>query len=266
MTKQDVRKCQIKQLEALKFIDQICRENGLTYFVHTGTLLGAVRHHGYIPWDMDTDILMPMVHARIFVEKVEKKKDHRFSVQYEEDGVGCHRLLLRTGKMYRGYEKEDNRFIHIDIYSFANAKTYRKIKGIYLEFKHKVLHRLMDYRLGRLKFKNVFLYIFMKCVAFLYRGKSNREILDKLKKDIITNRKTGYVSVYNSYYGKIKETYPVDYFKDNDYIRFEDMEVPIPCGYIKILENLYGDWKVLPPKEERWPVDLKDIHYEEIII
>ena len=59
MTQDDLRNCQLKQLDALKHIDDICKKYNLVYYVHTGTLLGAVRHNGYIPWDMDTDLLMP---------------------------------------------------------------------------------------------------------------------------------------------------------------------------------------------------------------
>lgn len=55
----DLRKAQLKMLELLKFLNKICTENNLTYWLDSGTLLGAVRHGGFIPWDDDIDVCMP---------------------------------------------------------------------------------------------------------------------------------------------------------------------------------------------------------------
>lgn len=55
---EDIKAVQAKILEIMKYIDKICRENGITYFIMGGTALGAVRHGGFIPWDDDLDIFM----------------------------------------------------------------------------------------------------------------------------------------------------------------------------------------------------------------
>ena len=54
----DLRKLQLRMLDMLKYIDKICRENNITYWLSSGTCLGAVRHEGFIPWDDDIDIEM----------------------------------------------------------------------------------------------------------------------------------------------------------------------------------------------------------------
>ena len=54
----NVRDVQDKILEVMKYIDKLCRDNGITYYIMGGTALGAVRHGGFIPWDDDLDIFM----------------------------------------------------------------------------------------------------------------------------------------------------------------------------------------------------------------
>ena len=54
-----LRRVQLRMLEMLKFIDQVCTDHGINYWLDSGTLLGAARHKGFIPWDDDTDICMP---------------------------------------------------------------------------------------------------------------------------------------------------------------------------------------------------------------
>lgn len=56
--RQTVRDVQKKILETMKFIDSICRENNIIYYIMGGTALGAIRHGGFIPWDDDLDIFM----------------------------------------------------------------------------------------------------------------------------------------------------------------------------------------------------------------
>lgn len=81
MKQQSVRDIQIKILEVMKFIDKVCRENNITYFIMGGTALGAVRHGGFIPWDDDLDIFMtPQEYAK-FKVAFEKEKSDMFVLQ-----------------------------------------------------------------------------------------------------------------------------------------------------------------------------------------
>ena len=62
-----LRKAQLRMLEILGHVDRVCRENNITWWMDYGTLLGAVRHGGFIPWDDDTDICMPIEDYKRFV-------------------------------------------------------------------------------------------------------------------------------------------------------------------------------------------------------
>ena len=63
------------ELEMLKFIDEVCKKEGLRYFLCGGTLLGAVRHHGFIPWDDDIDIFMPRPDYEKLIELTKDPKE-----------------------------------------------------------------------------------------------------------------------------------------------------------------------------------------------
>ena len=65
----NLRACQLKQLEILKDIDKACQKMGISYWLDGGTLLGAVRHGGFIPWDDDIDIAMDVKDLRRFVKE-----------------------------------------------------------------------------------------------------------------------------------------------------------------------------------------------------
>ena len=81
MSSQSVKDVQGKILEVMKFIDKVCRENGIVYYIMGGTALGAVRHGGFIPWDDDLDIFMTPAEYVKFKTAMERKADDKFVLQ-----------------------------------------------------------------------------------------------------------------------------------------------------------------------------------------
>ena len=130
MQRSKIRKYQLAQLELLKFFDNKCKEIGLDYYLVFGTLLGAVRHGGFIPWDADIDIAM-------FRDHYEKLKDYflmqpvpeLFYQHYETERnhLSPHAVLKIKGthvyynRQYLGKYKPRYDGIYIDIFPIDNV-------------------------------------------------------------------------------------------------------------------------------------------------
>ena len=79
--KRDVKEVQGKILEVMKYIDKLCRDNGIVYYIMGGTALGAVRHGGFIPWDDDLDIFMTPSEYEKFKKVFESEDSSIFVLQ-----------------------------------------------------------------------------------------------------------------------------------------------------------------------------------------
>ena len=83
------------QLEVLNDVDKACKENGIQYFAEWGTLLGAVRHHGFIPWDDDMDICMKRPDFNKFVKNVKNIMPEGYQIYNIESDKDNDNLLAR---------------------------------------------------------------------------------------------------------------------------------------------------------------------------
>lgn len=82
-----LRSIQLRLLDMLLFIDGVCRDNGIEYWLSSGTLLGAVRHGGFIPWDDDVDVEMMPDGLRQFVKAVNERGDGRYAIHSHGNDV-----------------------------------------------------------------------------------------------------------------------------------------------------------------------------------
>lgn len=269
MTKEDLRDCQLRQLDALKYIDSLCDNNALKYYVHTGTLLGAVRHHGFIPWDMDIDLLMPENDCKQLLELIDNDNQTEYSVAKVEEGyLGADRVVLNNTKCYLPSDTVTDGRIHIGITCLVNAKRYPDIIKRVLNYLAILLINVVAYRHGMTTLDRQKKGYYLKKATLtimnsLLEGKSDNDVRKMIRSLAVSSSETGLVTVFNSFYGFAKETYPKDYYSSTSYVDFEDIKVPVPCGFEHILENLYGDWKKMPEENKRYPQNLDLMIYEK---
>ena len=246
----DINELQSIELNILKEIDNYCLENKLQYFVTAGTMLGAVRHKGFIPWDDDIDISMPRSDYQKLI--CEFSSEH-YSILTNENTEDYYYNFAKIVDK-RTYAKENlhkNEIkelgVWVDIFPLDGLTSYKG--GLHYKIVH-FLNRmclfaksddLTAYRgwLNKL-LCNLSRWIGFKKIIKLYN-------IAVRKYDI---KSVPYYFLPNSTYGK-KVISSTKNLKDTLRVPFENIQVNIPDGYDNILKNVYGDYMTLPPVDKR---------------
>lgn len=252
--KKSVRDVQDKILEVMKFIDAVCRKNGIVYYIMGGTALGAIRHGGFIPWDDDLDIFMTPQEYKKFKMAMEKEANPKFILQE-----------WRIVKKYLEYAKVRMNGTTFIEESFKNCKDLHQ--GIYVDIMmlHKVPKSNIMQKLVYYESKFVTLYA-LSLRNWKPRSKGQAIVLNLLKFlpcQLIA--KMCYHRIYK--YDDRKEDFKYCYwitpakfrsglfdksfFEQPVDISFEDT-VFYGSKYIKeYLKYRYGDYMKLPSEEQR---------------
>lgn len=263
MKKLTLREHQLVTLEILKYFHQICIENNIKYSLGGGTLIGAVRHQGFIPWDDDIDVYMVRDEYEKFVQVWNKKEHGKYSLSLAEDIHG-----MMSGEMTKIFDQESyiidtkNRKtgIFIDIFIWDAVPNDADI--IYKMMKK---HRRIKLRFSscrkrwyRAKENTLTHKIFSKLSHYLFNKMTNNLILFQQTYPI---NQTNYIGLVLSDYGSWHKSYmKKEYFSDVVYLDFEGEKFPVMNGYHEHLTMYYGDYMELPPLEERIPSHTKEVY------
>ena len=125
----DLRLIQEIELDILLEFDRICKKHGLKYQLYSGTLIGAVRHEGFIPWDDDIDVAMPRADYDKFIELKDELADDYFFQSYETDPQYINRFgkIRKNGTVFMEklvQELDMHHGIYIDVFPFDNIKPH----------------------------------------------------------------------------------------------------------------------------------------------
>ena len=255
-----LREIQLGELEVLKKFAEICDELGLRYFLHAGTLLGTIRHKGFIPWDDDVDVTMP-------------RDDYEKLVDYflcKGGKIGHYQLMhYKTNKnyIYGIMRLSDDRY-YLD---YANAKEYGL--GLFIDIypldgwgnneedmikilKRMRLNNLLIGLAGMDSFKKSpkgIMRTVVKYLVYLYaQWKGAGYFAEKLEKlgKLRSFDEDNYVGITTwNVYGYGERINKDDLQVTTGY--FEEYEFKIPKGYDRILRNMYGDYMIPPDEKDR---------------
>ena len=248
-------------LEMLVYIDEICRKNNIKYFLYGGTLIGGIRHKGFIPWDDDVDVCVPYKEYRKLIEVL--KQDGKYNVHdpyslSEEEYYYMFTKLTdkRTALIEDNYKRVKNMGVFLDIFPIFHLPNsneeydnfYKKI--IKLEKKYFRFYGLEKYYYNKNKLKSIIksIIFFPQYIIRKKYKKNKKQVLDLIEMN--DNNQTDFIgnptppSTY-------KNRFTADAFKETIEIEFEGHKVYAPVGYEEYLTKNYGDYMQLPPEDQR---------------
>ena len=252
---------EMKQIEIdiMKKIDKICRENNLKYSLLDGSLIGAVRHNGFIPWDDDIDVMMPRpdfekLKQILLNNNIENIKYMDCSTQsdcyYVFGKVIDTRTILKEKDVY---EVKDFG-VYIDIFPIDGLPSDDK-KREKLMKKVGKLRNLRRYAIHtNLSKMNKITNILFKIISIpvkIYGYKRINKKAYNLIKSYDYNDSEYVTLIYNDISIFKGKYYTKDFFEKTHYIKFEDTEFSIIDSYDIYLKDLFGNYMQLPPEDKR---------------
>lgn len=241
----DRKKVWDKELEILTEFDRICQKHGLRYFADSGTLLGAVRHQGFIPWDNDIDVAM----LRPEYEKFKQVAAGDLQSPYELQTPYNSEVILPLMKIRDGRTtavehpdlRQMNQGIFIDIVPL-DAVWDGTPKGDRIANIAADLWRTIVYRGGTDLSEWSGHALGMEMVQKLL-GLSVLERLDAYETFQLAHfEDTGRISFLTSFANRIRGSYERDWYADIAELSFESLSIPAPAKYIRVVEEDFGDW------------------------
>lgn len=241
------------EVEMLDYLCSVCEKNKISYFLDSGTLLGAVRHKGFIPWDDDIDIAIPREDYRKLITKVNKENGRYkiFSIYDNKDYFYPYAKLVDT---YTRIEEADAKNppdmgVYIDLFPLDYLPERSICRRIYQE-------KLWFYRYlwgASISEKEKWKNNKVKYLLFLYAVKKGwKHWVNKVdcyvkrhsKKK--TRYKANMVGTMNRY-----RCVNASCFDKTEQLEFEGRMYNVPAKYDEYLKELYGDYMQLPPKEKQ---------------
>lgn len=274
LSKQEIR---TSLLAILIEINRVSKILGIKFFLNYGTLLGAIRHQGFIPWDDDVDLGLLREDYEILIANFNKLANKRYKLIHYTNTpnyVWPFAKIIDTYTSLKEYTLKPNceygLYVDLFVLDYVNFKTEEEkcaYENKVIEFNRKMMITDFKYAPNFRKIYNI--WIMLK-----YKGKQKIKLLfanpmanlqewDTFLKNYTQGQPSKYVlPVFATYpsHNIIENMLETKWFKDLDETNFEGIKLPIPSEYKKLLTIYYGNYMELPPVKKR-----KGDHYKSVV-
>lgn len=261
----DIRRVQKVELEILLEFDRVCKANNIKYHLFAGTLLGAIRHNGFIPWDDDIDVCMLREDYEKFLIVGKECLDGDYFLQTYETDENYINQFAKIRKNNTIFLQDDvvgtniHQGFYIDIFPFDNVEPYTLVGRVQRNIlnilrymtKCRLKNKVNKTRNSFSRYFRLFIHYFIKIIP--------KKPMDKMITNIacmFNNKNTKYVGELS--HGTAKYLYDrftveKNIFYDTIEWEFEGHKFPIPRKYDYVLTKNYGDYMIPPPLEQQKP-------------
>lgn len=237
MKKEVLEKLWQHELKILDEIDRICKKHDITYFIMWGTLIGAVRHKGFIPWDDDIDINMPMKDYKKFLKVAPKELSDEYFLQTSKTDkyhpTYFAKVRLNNTAFYSKEDKNQNKHhgIFVDIFPLYNCNDSESIFS---------------------KIRKRFSGMLILAVAGKRENSAiGNRFLKMLPDRLLCWLRDMSLNTHGKMYSTGGYVFGKQDFLPSVNVEFCGKMYPAPNQYDKVLRIMYGNYMQLPPKEEQ---------------
>ena len=248
----ELSKAEVKRIELdiLDFVHETCRKYGISYMLDYGTLLGAVRHKGFIPWDDDVDIAMKRKDYNRFLEVMARNPSPRFKIitsdtdrhyYYEFAKI----VDVRTRLQENGILNSSEMGVWVDIFPKDNMPSYhRVVKPIFTLTRlfriFSVFSKFPDHH-SKWWYPIWLVARFTGPRPYVQMNKMLTKVCSKENSDLMGS----WIHLH------IKYVWNSSMFNDLTTLEFEGKQYNVPVQWDAYLKDLYGDYMKLPPENQR---------------
>ncbi len=251
-------------LDTLKALINLCQKHNLRYYCCAGTAIGAVRHHGMIPWDDDIDVIMPRPDYDRLLEiaKHENLGKYEIVTPYNTESYPLYfsKIVNRNTTLIEEKERPCIIGLFVDIFPLdATDDDVEKAKALQHKYTKVInqlnaisTHNTFGEYITLLSNKKTWGRFAIKTLGYFFRSKIRHRLIKKMDEmsHLYDFDKAKNVQVYTGSYHE-REIFPKEWLGKGKEFTFEDTTVLLPEEYDKYLRHFFGDYMQMPPVEQR---------------